>query len=337
MNISLVKRAKYCLMVLWLVLMCASGAMAAGEQVVLVDYSWDSVQFHNRIAGFLLENAFDMKPEYLFSESMPGLMGLERGDVQISMETWVDNVYEWWANAQEKGTVVSMGKIFPDAPQGWYVPTYMIRGDASRGIEPVAPDLKTVQDLKKYWKHFEDPEDREKGRFYNGPSGWKVSSHNVAKLDSYGLADRFRAFDPGSQTALATAIVGAYERGKPVLAYYWEPTPIMGKLDMTMLEEPAYDKEVFESTKGCAYPAAQVLKCLNASFAEEHPQVVEFLKRYHTSLAETNEGLAYMKDSGKTAEEAAVWFLGQKPELWKAWLADPAGIARVEKALNEAR
>lgn len=322
---------------LCLVITVGLGASAAQKPVVLVDYSWDSVQFHNRVAGFLLESAFELKVDYLFSESMPGLMGLERGDIQISMETWVDNVWEWWTGAQEKGTVISLGKIFPDAPQGWYVPTYMIRGDEARGIKPVAPDLNKVQDLEKYWELFKDPEDPTKGRFYNGPSGWKVSSHNVAKLNAYNLANHFRAFDPGSQTALATAIVAAYERGKPIVAYYWEPTPIMGKLDMTMLEEPPYDKEILETTRGCAYPAAQVLKCLNAEFAGENPVVVEFLDRYHTTLAQTNEGLAYMKDEGKTSEEAAVWFLTQNPDLWKAWVTDPQRIEKVEKALAKFR
>lgn len=334
-------RAVYCwirlVLVLCLVFSLSFGAAAAEKTVVLVDYSWDSVQFHNRIAGFLLESGFDFKPDYLFSESMPGLMGLERGDIQISMETWVDNVWEWWTGAQEKGTVVNLGKIFPDAPQGWYVPTYMIKGDESRGIKPMVPDLKTVQDLKEYWELFRDPEDPTKGRFLNGPSGWKVSSHNVDKIQAYGLGDVFRAFDPGSQTALATAIVGAYERGKPIVAYYWEPTPIMGKLDMTMLEEPPYDKEILEGTRACAYPAAQVLKCLNAEFAEKNPLVVEFLKRYHTTLAQTNEGLAYMKNEGKSPEEAAVWFLKQNPELWKAWISDPERIEKVEQRLAKTK
>jgi glycine betaine/proline transport system substrate-binding protein len=276
-------------------------------------------------------------PDYLFSESMPGLMGLERGDIQISMETWVDNVYEWWTGAQEKETVVNLGKIFPDAPQGWYVPTYMIKGDESRGIKPVAPDLKTVQDLKKYWELFRDREDPTKGRLYNGPSGWKVSSHNVDKITAYGLEEVFNAFDPGSQTALATAIVAAYQKGEPIVAYYWEPTPIMGKFDMTMLEEPPYDKDTFEKNRGCAYPAAQVLKCLNAEFAASNPAVVEFIKRYHTSLAQTNEGLAYMQDEGKTSEEAAIWFLKTHPDLWKTWIADSQRIDKVEKALAKAK
>ena len=48
---------------------------------------------------------------------------------------------------------------FNDNSQGLYVPTYVIEGDAERGIEPVAPDLKTVEDLAKYPELFQDPED----------------------------------------------------------------------------------------------------------------------------------------------------------------------------------
>lgn len=310
-------------------------AMAKDNTVSFVDFSWDSVQFHNRVAGFLIENGFDKKVDYLFAESMPGLMGVERGDIDVTMELWADNVYEWFEKAKAAGKVITVGKVFPDAPQGWYVPTYVIKGDKSRGIEAMAPDMKTVNDLKKYWELFQDPEVKGKGRFYNGPSGWKVHSLNLDKLEAYGLTDNFVAFDPGSQSALAAAIVGAYEKGEPIFAYYWEPTPIMGKLDMTMLEEPEYNDEVFKKNRGCAYAASKVLILLNADFAEKNPEIRDMLKRYNTTLSQTNEGLAYMKDQGVGAEEAAVWFLKKYDEEWKRWVADEARISKIEKALEE--
>jgi glycine betaine/proline transport system substrate-binding protein len=148
--------------VLWLLLAVVSAvapvaSAAAAEPVGLVDASWDSIQVHNRIAGFILEHGFGYAPEYVFAESMPGLMAIERGDAHLSMEGWVDNVVEWWEKAQARKTVADLGSTFPDAPQGWYVPTYMIKGDAARGIAPVAPDLKSVADLPKYWELFKDP------------------------------------------------------------------------------------------------------------------------------------------------------------------------------------
>ncbi len=61
------------------------------EPVVFTDFSWDSAQFHNRVAGFILEHGFGRKVLYNFTEEMPGFLGLERGDFHLAMETWVDN------------------------------------------------------------------------------------------------------------------------------------------------------------------------------------------------------------------------------------------------------
>ena len=317
------------------VVMGNAAAFSAEPPISAVDFSWDSVQFHNRVAGFLIEKGFDRKVEYVFAESMPGLVGIERGDVDFTMELWADNVWEWYEKAKAAKTIETLGSVFPDAPQGWYVPTYVIKGDKSRGITPVAPDLKSVKELGKYWNIFKDPEDPKKGRFYNGPSGWVVHSHNIDKLKAYGLNDRYIAFDPGSQSALAAAIVGAYNKGRPILAYYWEPTPIMGKLDMTMLGEPPYNEEIFKKNRGCAYPASKVLKLVNAEFAGRNPQIIDMLKRYSTTLSQTNEGLAYMKDKNVKAEKAAVWFLKNNENQWKSWVKDESRIEKIQKALEE--
>ncbi|HCP07002.1 MAG: Putative ABC transporter, periplasmic substrate-binding protein [Synergistales bacterium 58_81] len=309
-------------------------ASAAGN-VVMVDFSWSSVQMHNRIAGFILEHGYGYTPDYMFAESVPGLTGLQQGDIDIAMEMWIDNVLEWYDEAVEKNKqVIDLGPVFPDAPQGWYVPTYIIKGDKERGIEPVAPDLKSVFELPKYWELFKDPEVPNKGRFYNAIPGWVVHDINLKKLEAYNLTDTFINFDPGSQTALMTAIVSAYEKGEPVLAYYWEPEWIMGMLDMTMLEEPPYDPERWGEGKdyGCAFPAARVHIGVNAEFAGKNRQVVEFLKKYETTLAHNNEALAYMQQEEASVEDAAIWFLKNHKDVWKAWLpGDVAG--KVEAAL----
>ncbi len=307
---------------------------AREEPVKFADFSWESVQLHNRIAGYIIEKGFGKPVEYLFVESLPGLMGIERGDIQLSMEGWVDNVPEFWAKAQEKGDMISLGKNFPDSPQGWYVPTFVIEGDPERGIEPVAPDLRSVEDLPRYAHLFTDPEDPEKGRFLNGPTGWNVSSKNVQKLKSYGLDAYFNNMFAGSSSALAAGIAGPYKQGKPVLAYYWEPTPILGMFDMTKLEEPPYDEEIWNTTGACAFPSCRVLKLANTAFIETNPDIGDFLRRYSTTLGLTNKILAYMDEHGASLEETALWFLREYQDLWNAWLEDsPEELRKVEASL----
>lgn len=324
-----------CVMVLAVAITFGSVAAVAGEKVTLVDFSWNSIQMHNRIAGFILEHGYGYEPDYLFAESVPGLTGLQQGDVDVAMEMWVDNVLDWYVPAvEETGEVIDLGPVFPDSPQGWYVPTYVIEGDPERGIEASAPGLKSVDDLPEYWEVFRDRENPEKGRFYNAIPGWVVHDINLAKLKAYGLEDTFVAFDPGSQTALATAIVSAYEKGEPVLAYYWEPEWIMGMLDMTKLDEPPYDPERWGEGKdyGCSFPAARVHVGLNAEFADGHPELVEFFDNYETTLAQNNAALAFMKENDATMDEAAVWFLETYPDLWKTWVPEDVA-AKVEAAL----
>ncbi len=318
---------------LFVCVFAAAPSALAKDRVIFTDWSWDSVQVHNRIAGYILEKGYDREVDYAFSEEIPGVLGIERGDFHIAMEAWIDNAPGLFDRAMNGGNVVNLGRNFPDAPQGWYVPTYVIEGDPERGIEPMAPDLKSVEDLPRYWELFRDPEQKNKGRLYNGPSGWNVSVINKKKLEAYGLDETYVAFYSGSASALATAIASNYEKGNPVLAYYWEPTPLLGMYDMTKLEEPAYDPDIWASTGGCDFPTCRVQIIANRDFIEANPEIEAMLRRYETTLEQTNAALAYMNKNGGGLMRGAIWFLKNHPEDWKSWVKDEKRIGKIENAL----
>lgn len=314
-------------------------SIAAEKPVVFLDVSWDSAQIQNRIAGFIIEHGYGYKTDYLFSETLPGMLGLERGDVHVYIDGWVDNTPEWWKKAQKKGTIFKAGVNYPEAPQGWYVPTYLIKGDPERGIEPLAPDLEYVEDLGKYWELFKDPEDPEKGRFYNAPPGWKISSINEDKFKSLGLDKTFNIFSPGSDTALKTVAMTKYDKGEPVLFYYWEPTALMGLYDMTRLKQRTpYSPELWTRKEGynCDFPAQKIQKVLNADFAKENEELRVFFERYNTSLELNNEFLSKRLTEDFDLEQTAIWFLKEHPEVWKQWIPEDRQdvVEKVEKALK---
>lgn len=324
---------------------CAGADNSSGDknaasqkpELVFADVSWDSVQVHNRIAGFIIEHGYGYPEcQYTFGDSLPLLQGLSKGSIDIYMEVWADNYREPWEEALADGTVKKLGTNFPDAPQGWYVPTYMIKGDPERNIKPVAPDLKSVSDLPRYWKLFEDKEIPDKGRFHNSPPGWKITDYNQDKIKAYGLDNKFNVFSTGSDTALTTSMVSAYEKGKPWLGYYWEPTWVMGKLDMTMLEEPDFDPAIWDKNRGCAFPPAEVLIGINSQLEETAPELVTFLENYSTTLEQNNDFLAYMRESNGDAEAAAIYFLKKYPEAWKAWIPEDVS-QKVDAALKEVK
>jgi glycine betaine/proline transport system substrate-binding protein len=297
------------------------------------DISWDSVQVHNRIAAFLLKHAYGYDADFLPGQTVPLVTGLRRGDVDVDMESWTENIQKHYDKGIQEGSIIDLGPNYPDSWQGWLVPTYIIEGDPDRGIEPSAPDLKSVYDMKKYWKLFRDPENPDKGRFYNSIPGWAVTKLNSEKLKAYGLDEYYTDFMPGSDAALAGSMAAAYKKGNPWFGYYWEPTWVLGKYDMTRLEEPPYDPEVWEKTKACAFKPTQVNILVHKDMPEKAPEAVEFFKKYRTTADMNNKFLAAMQDEGLDTKGAAMWFLKHYPEVWKKWL--PADrVQKVENALK---
>lgn len=301
-----------------LIILPAAG-MAASKRIVFGDMSWDSARIHNRIvAAIIAEMGYE-------SEFMPGgtpimVQSLMKGDIDVDMESWTLNIQELYDRGIAEGTIIDLGPNFPDSWQGWLVPSFVIHGDAERGIEPMAPELRSVHDMPKYWKLFKDPEDPNKGRFYNAIAGWAVTEINEEKFAAYGLDETYNPLVSGSDAALAGSMVAAYEKGNPWFGYYWGPTWVLGKLEMTPLEEPPFDPEVWEKTKACTFPPVDVNILVNHELPERAPDVVELLKKYETTMALNNEMLVYMKDEGASAEETAEWFLKQHPELWTQWV-----------------
>lgn len=310
--------------------------------IVFAGLDWDSAQVHNAIATHILEEGYGCEIRMIPGSTMPMLQGMVRGDIDVTMEIWRDNFPEAWDPAVEAGDVRSLGVNFPDATQGWYVPRYMVEGDSERGIEAVAPDLKSVDDLPRYAELFRDPEQPRKGRFYNCVIGWACEDVNNAKLEAYGLTEHFTNFRPGTGVALASSMEGAYLRGEPWLGYYWGPTWVLGKLDMYQLEEPAYNEECWTGLteadvtpeEGCSYPVVEVTVGVNSDFADEiDPAILDFLSAYETTNALVSELLAFMQDSGGTPEDGAQHFLETRPDLWTQWV--PADVQeRVEASLD---
>jgi glycine betaine/proline transport system substrate-binding protein len=313
----------------------------AKKTIVFADLGWDSAQVHNRIAGFIIEKGLGYPVKYTQGETVmlnTALIQAKGAEApNVNMETWTENWQELYdeglAKGKDPGTnegFINLGANFPNSVQGWYVPRYMVEGDKERGIKPIAPDLKSVFDLPKYWKLFKDPEDPSMGIFYSCIPGWGCAKTNDQKFDAYGIKEKYNIMQPGSGPALAASMETAYKRKKPWLGYYWAPTWVLGKLDMYQLEEPAFDQKIWDTTKACAYPAVKCDILVHKKLPEQAPEVVEMLKKYETTLEITNKFLAYMKDTKADTDEAAQWFLKEYESLWTQWV--PADVAAKVKA-----
>ncbi|HBM74097.1 MAG TPA: ABC transporter substrate-binding protein [Clostridiaceae bacterium] len=313
---------------------CSSKQSGTGKNKTLVfaDAGWDSIRFHNDVATFILEKGYGYKTDVLSGSSATTFTGLRNGDIDILMELWGENIQDIYNEAIKNGEIVDVSINFDDNAQGLYVPKYVISGDPARGIKPVAPDLKTVKDLAKYKDVFKDPEDPSKGRIYGSPSGWSVDKMLREKVKAYGLDKTYNYFGPGSDSALSASIASAVEKGEPWVGYYWEPTWVIGKYDMVLLEDEPYSKEKWENGYACEFPSQKVTIAVNKDVVNKAPDAVEFLKKYKTSSDLTSKALAYMQDNNVGTKEAAEWFLKENEDIWTKWVPDDIA-SKVKQAL----
>lgn len=294
------------------------------RKIVFGALDWQSNTFHTEIMRLFLEEGYGCETDAIPGTTLPLIAALSRGDIDVLMEVWIDNVGEAWGKPASQDRVALNGLSIPDAEQGFYVPTYMIKGDGLRGIHPVAPDLKRVSDIVKYADLFTDPEDPTRGRFYNCVIGWACETINNKKLIAYDLQDKFSNFRPGTGGSLAAAIASHYERGTPFFAYYWGPTWIMGKYDLTKLEEPPFDpviwnelKTIDRPTRATNYPVTRIHIGINQDFSKQAPGIAKFISRYRASNRIVSDALGYMaKVEGRTPRDAAFYFLRTREDIW---------------------
>jgi len=302
------------------------------DTIVFADAGWDSIRIHNSIARTIIENGYGYDTDETTGSTATTFQGLREGDIQVYMEAWTDNILEVYTEAMEAGDIEKVSVNFNDNDQGLYVPAYVIEGDPERDIEPLAPDLKTVEDLKKYPEVFEDPEDPGRGRIINAPSGWEVEKVITEKFDTYGLDETLNNFLPGSDAAIVASLVDAYNKGEGWVGYYWSPTAITAKYDLVLLEEDEFDEEIWNENKGTEFPPNDVVVAVHKDLPEQAPKVIEFLRNYETSSELTEAALQYMEDNDATNEEAAMWWMEEYEDVWTEWVSDEVA-KKVKEAL----
>jgi ABC-type proline/glycine betaine transport system substrate-binding protein len=308
--------------------------------IELGDFDWNSAKLHSAIASVILEEGYGCKVNVTTGSTLPIMTALYDGQLDVVMEVWYDNIIDQFKPHEEEGKVRRVGVNTPDSGQGFYVD-----GATARKY-----NLKTIDDMKdaKIAALFKDPEEPSKGRMTSCISGWSCYTINMVKHNVYGLDQFYTNFDPGSSGALDAAIKGGFEKGTPVFTYYWEPTALMGDVDLVKLEEPAFnaDKwaemmvvvndikengvEKMRPTVATAYASMELPVGINTRLDREEPEIVKFLKNYTISSAGVSKLLVhYLGEADGEADVTARHFLKTSAD-WENWVS--ADVAKKVKA-----
>ena len=292
--------------------------------------TWESNLILAELESYILQKGYGCKTDILPTETLSAIAALERGDLDIKPEIWLNSERDPWEKAVATGKVKAIGSLFTGG-EAWYIPKYTAEK---------YPDIKTPADLLKYKDKFKDPEDPSKGRIFGCPAGWscEVVTNNLHK--ALKLQDDFNMYSPGTGAAQKAALMSAYKRKQDIAFYYWYPTPLVGSLDLVELELPAHDEKTFacltaidcENPQPSAYPTTPVYTGINVEFSKQAPKLAEFLSKITLPVDVLDAALARMEETGDEASDIATWILKNHANTWTQWV--PEDVAkRVQTSL----
>ena len=296
--------------------------------LVFSDLNWGSAQIQNRIAQYIVEKGYGYPTDVVFGATLPLFQGLRRGDTHITMEIWLPNQDEAWAEALAAGEVVSIGhSLGNDWQSSFVIPAY---------LQEEYPDLDSVEDLKEeqYKALFRTTETGDKARLVSCVIGWACEAVNAAQIEAYGLSDHVQIVNPGDSAAANADLYGAYERGEPWLGYQWGTNDPSLVLDLVRLKEPEYSDECWFTTKACAYEDATILIAVHPDVVTGAPDVVEMLRAWGLNI-EVYSAIAQWQRENPDANtnDAALWWLKSSPGIWNGWVTTDAAAA-IQSALD---
>jgi glycine betaine/proline transport system substrate-binding protein len=288
-------------------------------EVSITEMNWASAQVVTAVSAFLMENGYGCEVSVVPSDTVPAVTSVaENGEPDIVTELWLNSTGEAYSKLEEQGKVVRLGKVLePGGVEGWWIPSY---------LADEHPELTTIEGV------LDNPE-LVGGQFNNCPDGWGCRVVNDNLIPALGLEKAgIEIFNHGSGETLATSMASAYEDGEPWFGYYWAPTALLGKYDMTRVDLGAYDEAIHEANRNpenpnpqvSDFPAAPVLTSVTADFQERQPEIAELMSHVTFDVDVMNTLVAWKDENNASVEETAVYFLRNYKDVWDGWLNDRA-------------
>lgn len=307
------------------ILITAPLIAATKGTIKITENDWTGQLIDINLAKIILEEHMDYNVELIFSEYSAQWVGMANGDLDVSMEVWPTSgseaIKEW---IHKKKKVEIIGDLGVTGSTGWWVPTYVIKGDAKRNIKPVAPNLKDWRQLNDYKKVFARIESGDKGFCVDSVASWE--NHNNDRIKALNID--FMNVYAGAEAPLLAEISSAYERGEPLLICdMWQPHWIFAKFDLTRIDLPPYTDECYgrveggpKATYACDFPVEKLINVSRVGFDKDFPEAYQFFKSMNISNADQQSMMYDVDVDGMKVEVAVRKWMKNNPDVWKSWI-----------------
>ncbi|PST21943.1 ABC transporter substrate-binding protein [Mesorhizobium plurifarium] len=319
---------------IWAVAASSQAAECGSISIAAMDWASAGVAAH--VDKFILENGYGCSVKLVSGDTMQTFTSMnEKAQPDMVPELWINSVRTPFDTAVKEGRLIEGAKILSEGGvEGWWIPKF---------IADAHPDIRTVQDALKHPDLFPSPSNPAKGAVHNCPAGWncQFSTANLYKALEAEKAG-FELIDPGSAAGLDASIGDAFEKKTGWLGYYWAPTAVLGKYEMTLLSFGVdHDKAEWDSCtavpdcpapKVNSYPVSDVYTVVTKAFADRAGSAMDYVEARQWENATVNKVLAWMDQTRGTNEDAARYFLENFQEKWMPWVS-PSVAEKVKAAL----
>ena len=293
-------------------------ALAAKGIVKLHEGDWTGNLVFAKLAEIIIEEHLDYKVKMVFMPAGPAVAeAIIAGDVDAGFETWPS-----YSTTKEKyiteyggnGQVEMYTRAGVVGQSGWYVPRYVVEGDAERGIAAVAPNLKTYADLNSIGGLFTTPETAPKGRLIACPvAAWQC----MDKERAANLGVDYVTVELGSETAHWSELESAYARGEPILIYAWEPHWVHAKYDLVEVGLPEYSESGWPATD---WPEDHTYNYGSPTLKDRAPEVHAFLTKMQLTNSQQAPIILAVDVEGVKLDKAVRDWMDANEDVWKSWL-----------------
>ena len=239
------------------------------------------------------------------------------GDIDVACENWPSYTPHSATYIVEQGgdgTVTFLGEMGVVGSSGYYVPRYILEGDADRGIEAVAVGLSSHEQLNEYVDVFKTLESGDKGHLLGCPvPAWVCQDQD--RIDGLGL--NFTATELGSETAHFAEVQAAYKRGEPFIAYAWEPHWVHAEMDLVEIALPTPTADNWPASD---WPDDLAFNFGNTEFVEENPDVAALFRNQNLSNADQSKMIYEVEVNGRDLGEVVQEWMDANQDVWRAWI-----------------
>lgn len=319
--------------------LCGLAASARAQEcgtVSISEMNWSSAGIAAQIDKLILEKGYGCTVTLVPGDTMSAFTSMiEKGEPDVVPELWVNAVRTQLNAAIAEGRLLQLAPLLSDGGvEGWWIPKF---------VADDHPEIKTVSDALRQPELFPAPDDPDKSAIYNCPAGWscQVSTANLFKALKADEVN-FKLIDTGSAAGLDASIAKAFEEKTGWLGYYWAPTAILGKYEMTKLsfgvEHDKTEWDTCTAVPDCpnpkvnSFPTSDVFTIVTKAFSEKAAVAMDYMKTRSWDNGTVSKVLAWKEENRGTNEASARHFLETYPDLWTTWV-DPEVAAKIKAAL----